>query len=141
MAATVQVTIDCRDPHRLAAWWADVLEWSVDPPDPEFIARMIAEGHVTPADAMQIEGRLVWRSVAFVVPPVGVVAPRLLFQWVPEGKTTKNRVHLDVHADHEDVAAARARVVALGAVALGAGRLGPLEWVTYQDPEGNEFCL
>lgn len=141
MAATVQVTIDARDPHRLADWWADVLEWTVEHQDPAFIQRMIDEGHASADEAIVHDGALVWRIGAAIVPPSGVAAPRILFQAVPEGKAVKNRVHLDIRPADHDLSAARERVIARGAVPVGGGRQGPLEWVTYQDPEGNEFCV
>ena len=64
---------------------------------------------------------------------------------VPEGKTAKNRMHLDVHLSHDapdDLRAAElARLIDLGATKLWEGQLGPQRWVTLADPEGNEFCL
>ena len=78
--------------------------------------------------------------------------PRLFFQQVPEGKTAKNRVHLDVRAapgleGDERMAALEAeaeRLVALGATVLRAGRARrAMEsgHIIMEDPEGNEFCL
>lgn len=137
---TVQVTVDCADPHRLAAWWADLLGWSVEPQDPAFIERMIDEGLATADEAIVHDGQLVWRAGCAINAPAGLAAPRILFQLVPETKATKNRVHLDLRAGDE-VEAMRARAVDLGAVPIGGGQQGPHFWVTYQDPEGNEFCL
>jgi predicted enzyme related to lactoylglutathione lyase len=68
-------------------------------------------------------------------------APRVLFQLVPEPKTVKNRVHLDVEVGADRVAAEVARLVARGATVLHEGRQGPHRWVTIADPEGNELCL
>jgi hypothetical protein len=61
---------------------------------------------------------------------------------VPEAKTAKNRVHLDLrpHPD-EDLAAIRQSLTARGAVEIGEGQQGPHRWITLADPEGNEFCL
>jgi hypothetical protein len=141
MAMTVQVTFDCESPHTLAAWWAEVLQWSVEAQDAAFIRQMVEAGFASEDETMVFEGKLVWRTGAAISAPEGVAAPRILFQHVPEGKTAKNRVHLDLRTGVEDVEAARARVAGLGAIAIGGGQQGPHSWVTYVDPEGNEFCL
>lgn len=141
MAMTVQVTFDCSDPHRLAAWWAELLQWVVEPQDPAFIRSMIDGGFASEEDAIDFEGQLVWRTGAAINPPEGALAPRILFQWVPEGKAVKNRVHLDLRVGDTDPEAARARAEAMGAVPVGGGAQGPHRWTTYVDPEGNEFCL
>ena len=141
MTMTVQVTFDCTDPHRLAAWWAELLEWSVEPQDGAFIQSMIDGGFAEPGDAIEYEGRLVWRTGTAINAPEGTPTPRILFQWVPEGKAGKNRVHLDLRVGGGDPDAARERAVSLGAVPIGGGEQGPHRWTTYLDPEGNEFCL
>ncbi|MGP4013731.1 VOC family protein [Streptomyces sp. 4N124] len=61
--------------------------------------------------------------------------PRLFFQLVPEGKRVKNRVHLDLSAT--DAAAEVDRLCALGATVQAERE----DWITMQDPDGNEFCL
>ncbi|WP_420855842.1 VOC family protein [Thermoactinospora rubra] len=61
--------------------------------------------------------------------------PRLWFQRVPEAKTVKNRVHLDLRSD--DLEAEVRRLVELGARELARHE----DWVVLADPEGNEFCL
>ena len=60
---------------------------------------------------------------------------------VPEAKTVKNRVHLDLRSGPEGAEAVVARLAAAGATELYRGRQGPLQWVTMADPEGNEFCV
>jgi hypothetical protein len=60
---------------------------------------------------------------------------------VPEAKTVKNRVHLDVRVGDEGREAEVARLVTAGARELHRGAQGPYRWVTLADPEGNEFCL
>lgn len=143
MAFTFQVTIDCAEPHVLADWWAETLGWEVEPQDEAFIRRMVAEGHADEADTTVHRGALVWRVGAAIVAPAEVRAgsPRVLFQWVPEPKTVKNRVHLDIRTGDADVAAIRERLVQRGAAILHEGRQGPHSWVTMADPEGNEFCI
>ena len=66
---------------------------------------------------------------------------RLLFLPVPEGKTIKNRIHLDVHADDGDQAAEVERLIALGATHADVGQGNDVDWVVLADPEGNEFCV
>lgn len=140
MTTTVQVTIDCADPHTLADWWAETLGWSVEPQDEAFIRRMVDEGHATIDETTTHRGRLVWAAGAAIVAPEGTAAPRILFQQVPEEKAGKNRVHLDIRPDTDDIAAYRDSLVQRGATALHEGRVGPHTWVTFTDPEGNEFC-
>jgi hypothetical protein len=75
-------------------------------------------------------------------PPAGSpedgVSPDLLFLRVPEGKTVKNRLHLDLRPD--DQQAELARLLALGARRVDVGQDDP-SWIVLQDPEGNELCL
>jgi hypothetical protein len=142
MAYSVQVVVDSADPHAQADWWAQTLEWEVEPQDESFIRRMIEAGHATDADTVVHRGALVWRDGAAVRAPDGsAAAPRILFQRVPEGKTVKNRVHLDLRTGEDDLAAVRARLLEHGARAIGEGRQGPHAWVVMTDPEGNEFCV
>ena len=63
----------------------------------------------------------------------------LLFLSVPEGKTAKNRMHLDLGCD--DRRAEVARLVALGATHLGDHDEFGISWSVLTDPEGNEFCI
>ena len=139
---TFQVAIDCRDPHGLADWWAETLGWEVEPQDEAFIRSMVEQGHATDDETTTHRGRLVWRTGAALAPPADMPgAPRVLFQEVPEDKTVKNRVHLDLRVSGGDVEAVRAALVARGATVLHEGRQGPHSWVTMADPEGNEFCV
>ena len=140
---TVQVVIDCAGPHPLADWWAEVLGWEVEPQDEGFIRSMIDQGFATDADTVRHEGALVWASGAAIRHPEGLDrAPRILFQQVPEPKTVKNRVHLDLRTSAEPSTAERDRLVGLGATEVGRGTQGPhVAWVVLTDPEGNELCL
>ena len=140
MAHTFQVTIDCSAPHPLADWWAEALGWEREPSDEAFIQRMVDAGHASPEDTMRHAGLLVWTAGAAITHPAGD-APRVLFQLVPEPRTVKNRVHLDVRVGAEQVEAEVARLTALGATVLHHGAQGPHRWVTMADPEGNELCL
>jgi predicted enzyme related to lactoylglutathione lyase len=60
---------------------------------------------------------------------------------VPESKTVKNRLHVDVRVPADQIESEVERLQAAGASVLHRGRQGPQEWVTMADPEGNEFCV
>jgi hypothetical protein len=142
MAYEFQVTLDSADPHTQADWWAETLGWEVEPSDESFIRRMIAEGYASEDDTTVHNGALVWREGAAIRHPDGVQrAPRVLFQLVPEGKTVKNRMHLDLRIGTDDVETMVEKLTARGATFLHNGRQGPHTWTTMADPEGNEFCV
>jgi hypothetical protein len=138
MSTSFQLAIDCTDPHALASFWAAAMDLEVEDHEP-VIRRMLAEGFATDAMVAERDGRLVWPDAAACRSSDG--ATRLLFQAVPEPKTVKNRVHLDLHvgADRKDTEVAR--LEELGATRLWEGQQGPHTWVTLADPEGNEFCV
>jgi len=139
---TVQVVVDCADPHPLADWWAEALGWEVEPQDPEFIQSMVDQGFATQDQTTHHKGALVWAVGAAILHPDGDQrAPRILFQVVPEPKTVKNRVHLDLRSTAEPSLAERDRLLGLGATQVGSGGQGPHHWVVLTDPEGNELCL
>lgn len=140
MAYTFQVAVDCADPHGLADWWAEALGWQVEPSDEAFIRKMVDAGYATDADTTTHHGVLVWRQGQAINHPEGS-APRMLFQLVPEAKTVKNRMHLDIRVGEERIEQEVARLTAAGALELHRGRQGPHWWVTMADPEGNEFCV
>jgi Glyoxalase-like domain len=143
MAYDFQIAVDAGRPHILADWWADALGWEVEPTDAEFIRRMISQGYATEADTTIHNGSLAWKVGAAIRHPGGPDSgrSRVLFQLVPEPKTVKNRVHLDVRVGAENVEAEVARLSARGASFLHRGQQGPHSWVTMADPEGNEFCV
>jgi hypothetical protein len=142
MAYEFQVTVDCADPHTLAEWWAQTLGWQVEASDEAFIRRMVSAGHASESDTKLHNGVLVWKTGTGIRHPEGLQrAPRVLFQLVPEAKSVKNRLHLDVRIGADDVEAAVASLIARGATALHRGQQGPYSWVTLADPEGNEFCV
>jgi hypothetical protein len=88
-ATQVQVVFDCADPAAQAAFWAEALHYIVPAPPPP---------HATWQDFLRAEGvpEESWNDANAVQDPDGN-GPRVFFQKVPEGKVTKNRVHLDLN--------------------------------------------
>lgn len=140
MGYEFQITVDSDNPHTQARWWAQALGWRVEPSDEDFIRGLIAAGHAREEDTEIFDGTLVWRVGAAISDPEHPARPRVLFQRVPEGKTVKNRVHLDIRAGDEREAVA-ARLAEAGATLQYRGSQGPYRWITMTDPEGNEFCV
>jgi hypothetical protein len=142
MATTFQVTFDAADPRALGDFWCAALGYVTQPPPEGFDdwdAALDAWG-VPPEER---------DTKHAIVDPEGL-GPRIWIQKVPEPKTAKNRVHLDVNvtAGIADASTHRARIrseverlTGLGATVSGEfEELGEF-WITLQDPEGNEFCL
>lgn len=143
-----QIAVDASQPHILADWWAETLGWVVEPTDEAFIRKMIAAGYATDHDTIMHNGAVVWRDGAAIRHPdelkagsSGGTRPRILFQLVPEAKSVKNRVHLDLRVGEENVDAQVAKLSERGATYLHKASQGPHWWVTMADPEGNEFCV
>ncbi len=124
------IVFDCGDAAPLARFWAAALNWNVAPYDEIELARLAAKGITDPEEDPTV----------MVEPPEGSDLPVLFFTEVPEGKVTKNRVHLDVLAD-DDLEGEVERLEELGASinnwAEGDGGV----WCVMLDPEGNEFCV
>jgi catechol 2,3-dioxygenase-like lactoylglutathione lyase family enzyme len=144
MSRTIQVTVDCADPNALAGFWNEVLGYRYDSPPAGFSTWEEALDHFN----VPQEDR---NNASASVDP-DERGPRLFFQRVPEGKTAKNRLHLDVRA--APGLEGDARMAALEAecerlVALGGIRVKRFEpeppmsagFIVMTDPEGNEFCL
>jgi hypothetical protein len=138
MPTAFQIAIDCQDPHRLVRFWAAAMHLEVEDHEAQ-IRELLAAGFATPDDTVELDGKLAWVTAAACRSQDR--RTRLLFQTVPEPKTTKNRVHLDLHVGADDRDAEVARLVELGASELWEGEQGPHRWVTLADPEGNEFCV
>jgi hypothetical protein len=144
MAVRVQVAFDCAEPLKLAAFWASALGYVLQPPPPGFESwEQFARQAGIP--------REFWESRAAVIDPDGA-GPRLYFQRVPEGKTVKNRVHLDLNVggpptDPAEERRARVDAEADRLVAAGATIVHLIDeewgerWIVMADPEGNEFCI
>lgn len=106
------ITVDCRDVHRVAAFWSTLLDREPGPTEPGWVYL----------------GRR------------GDALPRLVFQPVGEGKVGKNRLHLDVEVD--DIEAGIAQVLALGGSETGERHdYDEGVVVVMRDVEDNEFCL
>ncbi|MFC5722493.1 VOC family protein [Streptomyces gamaensis] len=105
------VVIDAHDMRAQAAFWCAVLDWKV----------VYADEHEVTigADAS--------------------ATPGLCFVTVPESKTLKNRLHLDLNPDDRD--AEVERIVGLGARRVDVGQSAQVTWAVLADPEGNEFCV
>ena len=140
MAFDVQIVIDSSAPHELADWWAEALGWQVEAQDEAFIRRMVEQGQAAEDDTTRHRGALVWKAGAALNSP-DPDRPRILFQQVPEGKTVKNRLHLDVRVGPDRREAEVTRLLGLGATELWRGSQGPYAWATLADPQGNEFCV
>ena len=143
MALGIQVTIDAHDPEALGKFWADLLGYIEQPPP---------DGHATWDDFLREIGvpEDEWDAAYAVVDPDGI-GPRIYLQKVPEGKTAKNRMHLDVNVSGGrsvpfEERRRRVEEGAARAVSLGARRARTLEEgggyaIVMGDPEGNEFCV
>ena len=107
----IQVNIDCADADKLADFYAEALDYRPAGAAGQYRSLTASDGR-----------------------------PKLVFQQVPEAKSGKNRVHLDVIVgpEIEDVAA---RFVALGATRVEKRSEFGLNWIVMHDPEGNEICI
>ena len=92
---TIQIAVDAADPHALARFWAAAVGYDVEDHH-DIVAEMLERGFAGADDTVEIDGRLAWRDAAACRDPRGT-GPRLLFQAVPEPKTVKDRIHLDLH--------------------------------------------
>jgi predicted enzyme related to lactoylglutathione lyase len=110
------VLIDATDPKALGEWWARALGWEVTFADGDEVD--VAAGK--DAGGKDLE-------------------PILTFLEVPEKKTTKNRLHIDLAPDDRD--AEVERLLAMGATRADVGQADDVSWVVLADPEGNEFCV
>ncbi|GAA4905728.1 VOC family protein [Streptomyces coeruleoprunus] len=143
-----KLVIDAADPHAQADFWAQALGYLVED-NSMLIERLLGAGHL-PADlTVEAHGRRAFRDLVAVRHPddpyeeeTGTgLGRRLLFQRVPEPKTVKNRLHLDVHAAPGRREAEVVRLEGLGASVLRHVKEPGGEWTVMADPEGNEFCV
>ena len=108
-----ELIFDANDPERLAQFWSQVLDYEI--------------GEREEGKYAEIRG------------PEGS-GPGIVFVRVPEPKSVKNRLHIDVNATDRDQKAEVERIMALGAREIDVGQ-GDAPWVVLADPEGNELCV
>ncbi len=110
-----EVVIDCADHDLVVAFWMAAMG--------DYVRHDVNEQYVGIAPSERAPGR-----------------PTILFQKVPERKSVKNRVHLDLRG--ESMAAEVVRLTALGGTFIAERTLGEsTRWTVMADPEGNEFCI
>ncbi len=149
MTVNWKVVVDTTDATSLAGFWAAALDYTVEDPT-ILINRLLTAGHLGEDSIVEHHGRRTFRGFAGIRHPddpydetsgVGH-GRRLLFQDVPEPKTGKNRLHLDIHSGPAGLADTVARLEALGAERVCEVDKGPAgHWWVMRDPEGNEFCV
>ena len=146
MAARFQLVVDCRDPDRLARFWAAALGYVLEPPPEGFATWDDWRRNIgLPESELGI-------GADSIVDPCGD-GPRIWFHVVPDAKVVKNRLHLDIHVSgsRSDPLATRTqrvdaearRLADLGATITGPLGDGSLDHyaVGMKDPEGNEFDI
>ncbi len=119
MSRLKDICVDCEDPWSLGHWWAEVLGYRVRPHSAADLAALRAAGIVGP------EG-----DPSIAVDPIDELGPTFWFNRVPETKSVKNRVHVDVFGNVDDLVGRGATLVA-----------SEERWTVVADPEGNEFCV
>ena len=105
-----QIVVDAEDPPRLARWWAEALGYVIVDEKPDEVEIRRSEQEL----------------------------PGVLFTPVPDAKTVKNRLHIDLRPDDQE--AEVERLVDMGARPVDIGQ-HDVSWVVLADPEGNEFCV
>ncbi|WSZ40066.1 VOC family protein [Streptomyces sp. NBC_00190] len=146
----MQLTIDCADPRRMVAFWTGALGYVPEPPPAGHATwRAYWQDMGVPPEEL---GEDAGETPESIVDPEGR-GPRIWFQLVPEPKTVKNRLHLDLKVGggrdvdialrKERVTATVERVTAAGATILRIMDEPDMPYyaVVLQDPEGNEFCV
>jgi catechol 2,3-dioxygenase-like lactoylglutathione lyase family enzyme len=120
-----EIVVDCHDPDAQAAFWAAALGY-----------------HVVRREDGQVEIAPWQREPPGLAEQVrqAPAVPTLVFVAVPEAKTVKNRLHLDLRPVGLAHAAEVERLIGLGAHRADIGQ-GEVPWVVLADPEGNEFCV
>jgi hypothetical protein len=143
-----KVVIDANDPHAQADFWAAALRYEVED-NSALIERLLGFGALPEEATVEFHGRRAFRDLVAVRHPGDPfeeesgtgLGRRLLFQRVPEAKTGKNRLHLDLHPGEGRREEEAARLEELGARVLRRVTEQGGEWLVMADPEGNEFCV
>jgi predicted enzyme related to lactoylglutathione lyase len=113
MAATIGLVLDCTNPDRLARFWSEALGYTTVGGAGSYVMLVDAEG----------------------------IRPKLLLQAVPEAKSSKNRMHLDIETPDVDTEASRLESLGGRRLETGIRNEHGTNWVIMADPEGNEFCV
>ncbi|MEW1841468.1 VOC family protein [Nonomuraea angiospora] len=111
-----ELVINCQDPHLLASFWCEVLDFVVLGTDDGAVEIGPREGF-------------------------GGLQPTLVFSPAAEPAAGRPRLHFDVNATDRDQDAELERLLKLGARPADIGQTGEESWHVLTDPEGNEFCL
>ncbi|HEY4609744.1 MAG TPA: VOC family protein [Ilumatobacteraceae bacterium] len=120
------IVIDCHDVSAQSRWWADAIGWRAVYEAPDEV--VLVPAHQT--------------DEVLASTPWNEMGPGLVFVPVPEGKTVKNRIHIDL-APHttDDRDAEIERLLGMGATRVDVGQSSEVTWEVLADPEGNEFCV
>ena len=133
----VQIAFDAADPHAVATFWAAALGYEKED-NTALVAQLVEAGQLPVEATVETEHGRDFRDVAACRDPEGR-RPRLFFQKVPEAKTVKNRLHLDLNVGADAAPAEIERLKALGATfAWTSDDRGGL-CTTLRDIEGNEL--
>lgn len=116
-----ELAIDCHDTELVANFWCEALGYRIIDRD---------------GDLIEI-GAGPWSPGAIHAAPV---PPTIVFAKVPESKTVKNRVHIDLSPIDGSTEDEAQRLEKLGARRIDIGQ-GDVRWIVMADPEGNEFCV
>ncbi|MFB7324404.1 VOC family protein [Streptomyces sp. NPDC056190] len=143
-----KLVIDAADPHAQADFWAAALHYEVED-NSALVERLLKLGALPGEATVEFHGRPAFRDLIGVRHPDDPydeergtgLGRRLLFQRVPEAKSGKNRIHLDLHPGEGRRADEVERLKGLGARVLRHVREHGGEWMVMEDPEGNVFCV
>jgi Glyoxalase-like domain len=116
-----EIVVDAHDTRGQAEFWSEVLGYRI----------LDEEDNVVEIGTQELTAEEVVR---------GPVPPTIVFVPVPEDKTVKNRLHIDVSPIDREPAEEVERLIALGARRVDIGQ-GEVRWTVLADPEGNEFCV
>lgn len=139
MASEIQVTFDCSDPHAMACFWAEALGYDKEDHS-SLVEQLLSAGALDPDRTVEVDGGRQFAEVSACRDPSGK-GPRIFFQKVPEERTTKNRVHLDLHVGHDGYEMEVERLERAGAKRLWYSDDRGAKCWTMADIEGNEFCV
>lgn len=121
------IVVDSHDPQGLARWWQRVLDWQIVHDEEDEAVIIPKDLPVAPTHALED-----WLQLG----------QGLVFVMVPEEKTVKNRLHIDL-APHtsQDRNAEIEQLIDMGATHVDIGQSDDVTWTVLADPEGNEFCV